>query len=792
MENDRVQAEDRPKLIGARVARVEDLRLLTGRGTFVDDLHPPGHLHVAFHRSPHAHARIVAVDTARASTLPGVAAIIMAADLAGMVKPLRAPSKMPGYRMTTQYPLAHGKVRYVGEPVVAVVAASRALAEDAVAALALDYELLPAALDPHAAALPRAPLLHDEAGTNVIVARDFARGDAAGAMAAAAVRVRMRFRSRRKTPVAMENRACVASYDPGRRALTLHSTTQVPGIVRDALADLIDLPGLRVRVIAPDVGGSFGGKGAVYAEEVVVSAIACRLGRTVGWTGDRIEDLVTTTQAFDESVDAELGLDADGSIVALRADVVGDVGAYSIFPWTAALEPVQVASFLPGPYRLTNYTASVRGVATAKPPMGPYRGVGRPISTFVMERLIDVAARRLALDPVELRLRNFVGDSDFPYKTGSGIVWDRASFAACLNRARDALDYAGARRDQAAARQAGRWTGIGFASYAELTGIGSRIAAAPGMPLNTGTEAATVRIDGTGAVTAVAGTASQGQGIETMLAQIVADELGARFEDIQVVQGDSAALAHVTGTYASRSAVLAGGAATLAARAVRAKIIRVAAHLFEAAPDDVAAAAGRVFVRGTDRVLSFRELARAVYAEMGRLPPALRDDLEATIRYDPDFGTTSCATHAAVVEIDCDTYAVKVVRYVVVEDCGRIINPLIVDGQVHGGVAQGIGAALYEEVIHGEDGQILTGNLVDYVVPGAGEIPAMQVLHLETPSPTTIGGYRGMGEGGTIGAPAAIANAVSDALAPLGIEVSELPITPERLHRLIAAARARS
>jgi len=786
-----VFAETRPKLIGARVARVEDLRLLTGGGTFVDDLHPPGRLHVAFHRSPHAHARIVAIDASRAASLPGVAAVVTAADLAGLVKPLRAPSKMPDYHMTTQYPLAQGKVRFVGEPVVAVVAASRCLAEDAVAALALDYEPLPAALDPHDAAAPHAPLLHDEAGTNVILARAFARGDVVGAMAAAVVRVRMRLRSHRKTPVAMENRACLASYDPGRRALTLHSTTQVPGIVRDALADFIDLPGLRVRVIAPDVGGSFGGKGSVYAEEVVVSALACRLGRTVGWTSDRIEDLVTTTQAFDETVDAELALDGDGRILALRADVVGDVGAYSIYPWTAALEPVQVASFLPGPYRLANYAASVRGVATAKPPTGPYRGVGRPISTFVMERLIDVAARRLKLDPTELRLRNFVGEDDFPYKTGSGIVWDRSSFAACLVRARDALDYPAARRDQAAARQAGRWIGIGFASYAELTGLGSRIAAAPGMPLNTGTEAVTVRIDSTGAVTAIAGSASQGQGIETMLAQVIADELGARFEDVRVVQGDSAALAHVTGTYASRSAVLAGGAATLASHAVRDKVIRVAAHLFEAAPVDIEATGGRVFVRGTDRVLGFRELARAVYAEMGRLPAGLRDDLEATIRYDPDFGTTSCATHAAIVEIDRETYAVNVIRYVVAEDCGRLINPLIVDGQVHGGVAQGIGAALYEEVIHGEDGQILTGSLADYIVPGATEIPAMQVLHLETPSPTTINGYRGMGEGGTIGAPAAIANAVSDALAPLGIEVSELPITPERLYRLIAAARTR-
>jgi carbon-monoxide dehydrogenase large subunit len=783
--------ELRPKLVGARVQRLEDPRLLTGAGTFVDDRQPPRLVHVALRRSAHAHARLLRVDCAAAAKMPGVIGVFTARDLEGTVKPIRATSRMKDYRATSLLPLAAGKVRFVGEPIVAVVAENRYLAEDALEKIEIDYEALPTVIDPEAAADPQAPLLHEEAKTNVIAAREFGRGDVEAAFAAAALRVGARFRFTRKTPMAIENRAYLAEYDNGKRAITLYSTTQVPGIIRDALVELIDIPGNRIRVVTGDVGGGFGGKASLYPEEVLVCLLARRLGRPVKWASDRVEDLLSTSQAFDEIVDAEIAVDGAGSILALRADVTGDVGAYSIYPWTAVLEPVQVVSFMPGPYRIANYRGRVRAVATSKAPMGPYRGVGRPISTFVTERLVDMAARRLGIDPTEMRLRNFVRDDEFPYKAASGIVWDRSSFTQCLVRARDALGYEAARDLQKQARAAGRWLGIGFASYAELTGIGSRISASPGMPINTGTESSTIRIDSTGAVTALFGVSSHGQGLETSLAQIVADELGARLEDIEIVQGDSAASAHGTGSYASRSAVLAGGAATLAARAVREKIVRVAAHLFEASAQDIDAADGRIFIIGTDKSMSFRELARAVYSEIGRLPKELQEDLEATKLYDPYFGTATSATHAAVVEIDPETYAVHVVRYVVAEDCGRLINPTIVDGQVHGGVAQGIGAALYEEIIHDQTGQILTASLADYLVPTAAEIPTMDVIHLETVAPSTLGGFRGMGEGGTIGGPAAIANAIADALAPLGIEITTLPATPERLFRLIEAARTK-
>jgi aerobic carbon-monoxide dehydrogenase large subunit len=782
----------RPRHIGARVKRVEDPRLLTGAGTFADDRAVPRALHLAFRRSDHAHARIVAIDTSAAARVPGVFAVYAAADLEGLVEPVWATSRMRNYHATPVFPLARGKVRYVGEPVVAVLADSRYIAEDALDLVEIIYDPIDIDSSMENAMRRDAPLLYEEVGTNILAEREFLRGDVIEAMHMAAVRVGGRFRFRRKTPLAIENRACVAEYDRGRNALTLTTSTQIPGVVRDLLAELLGLPGHAIRVVAGDVGGGFGGKASLYPEEILVAVLARKLRRAVRWTSDRLEDLLSTSQGFDEIVEAELALDADGRIAGLTAEVIGDVGAYSIYPWTAALEPVQVVSFLPGPYRVPAYRGHVRAVATPKAPMGPYRGVGRPVSTFVMERLIDMAARRLALDPAELRRRNLVGDGEFPYRVASGIVWDRSAFGETLDRACAAIDYAKLRDGQVKARAEGRLVGIGIATYAELTGIGSRISAAPGMPINTGTETASIRLDSTGAVTAAFGIASHGQGLETTLAQVIAEELGAKIEDIDIIQGDSAAVAHSTGTYASRSAVLAGGAATLASRQLKEKLIRAAAHLLEAAIEDIDAAEGRVFVAGTDRSLTFREIAKAVYSEMGRLPPEAREELEVTKVYDPVFGTTTSATHIAVLEVDPKTCGVRIDRYVVAEDCGRIINPLIVDGQVHGAVAQGIGAALYEEVVYDETGQLLTASLADYVIPGADNVPTIETIHLQTESPTTLGGFRGMGEGGTIGAPAAIANALADALAPLGGEIFELPMTPERLFRLIEQLKART
>ena len=657
-------------------------------------------------------------------------AVFTADDLAD-VKPLLATSRMHGYHATPILPLARGKVRYVGEPVVGVVAESRYAAEDALELIDIEFEPLPIVTDPEVAAQPGAPLLHEDAGTNVLVAREFKRGDVDAAIEAAAVRVKGRFRMRRKTAVAIEPRACLAEYDAGRGALTLHSATQVPGIVRDALVEALDMPGHGIRVVAPDVGGGFGGKGSLYPEEIFVCAAARQLGRAVKWTSDRMEDLASTSQAFDEIVDAELGLDAEGRALALRADVIGDVGAYSIYPWTAALEPVQVVSFLPGPYRIANYRGRVRGGRDLE---GADRALSRRRSSDLDLR--DGAADRHGRgqararpegDPcAQSRHRCRVSlQGRLRHRLGQIRLHGMLAQACEVDR----LRRSARRADKA--RAAGRWFGIGIASYAELTGIGSRISVAPGMPINTGTETAIIRIDSTGAVTAAFGVASHGQGLETTLAQIVAEHLGVRFEDIRIVQGDSAAVPGGTGTYASRSLVLAGGAATLAAQAVREKVLNAASHLLEASAADLIAEDGKISVAGTDRSVTFREVARAVYSEMGRLPPEAREELAATKIYDPVFGTTTCATHIAAVEIDPETYEVRVQRFVVAEDCGQLINPLIVDGQVHGGVAQGIGAALFEEVIYDDEGQIHTASLVDYLVPSACEVPPMTVVHLE-------------------------------------------------------------
>jgi carbon-monoxide dehydrogenase large subunit len=792
-KDDVVQTSDllRPRHVGMPIRRTEDPRLLTGNGEYTADRKPDRALHVAFRRSEQPHATILRIDTTQALTAPGVVAVFTADDVAEDYKPVIPFSRMPNYYATPITALASKKVRYVGEAVVAVIAEDRYLAEDALELIDIEYAPLGAVTDPEYAASEHAPLLHEEAATNVLIAREFKKGDAAADLAAAHVRVRDRFEMTRKAGLAIEPRSYCAEFESRRDSITLYTSSNIPGIVRDALAESLDLPGSRLRVVAPDVGGSFGSKGSLYPEEILLCVAAKKLRRSLKWTADRLEDISSSSQAFAEIVDAEMGFDENGIAIALEADVIGDVGAYSIYPWTCGLEPVQVVSFLPGPYKIRSYRGAVRGVATNKPPTGPYRGVGRPISTFVTERLMDMGARALGIDPLEIRRRNLVREDEFPYRIASGIIWDKAGFVECLEAAVQAGEYEKLRGQQRAARAQGRYFGIGLATYAELTGIGSRIAVAPGMPINTGSETAKIRIDSTGAITAAFGVASHGQGLETTLAQIIADDLGARFDDIRVVQGDSDAVPMSTGTYASRSAVLGGGAAKHASLILREKIKKVASHLLEAAADDIDVAGGRATVTGTDRAVTFRQIAKAVYSDMRTLPVEARQELEASYTYDPINGTTACATHLAAVEVDPTTCFVKIHKYVVAEDCGRVINPMIVDGQVHGGVAQGIGAALYEEVIYDEDGQLVSASLADYVIPSAVEIPHMDVVHIESCS-AVAGGFRGMGEGGTIGAPAAIANAISDALSPLDIQVSILPITPERIFGLLEQARTKA
>jgi carbon-monoxide dehydrogenase large subunit len=778
----------RPRHVGAPIKRTEDPRLLTGRGEYTADRKPDRALHVAFRRSEQPHARIVRIDTSAAETAPGVVAVFTADNIAGDFKPVIPFSRMANYYATPIVPLARGKVRYVGEAIAAVVATSRYLAEDALELIEIEFESLGAVSRSEHAFAEDAPLLHEEAGTNVLIAREFRKGDVEADLKSAAVWVSGRFEMTRKAPLAMEPRSYTAEYHTRHASITLYTSSNIPGIVRDAISESLGLPGSRLRVIAPDVGGSFGSKGSLYPEELLICIAARKLGRSLKWTADRLEDVSSSSQAFGEVINAEMGFDESGVAIALQADVIGDVGAYSIYPWTCGLEPVQVVSFLPGPYKIRSYRGAVRGVATCKPPTGPYRGVGRPISTFVMERLMDLGAKALGLDPMEIRRRNLVRAEEFPYRIASGIIWDKTGFVECLDAAAEAADYERLRLRQADARKDGRLFGIGIATYAELTGIGSRIAVAPGMPINTGSETAKISIDSTGAITAAFGVASHGQGLETTLAQIIADDLGASFEDIRVIQGDSDAVPMSTGTYASRSAVLGGGAAKHASALLRDKIKRIASHLLEANHDDIEVSGGKAIVIGTDRAVTFKQVAKSVYSDMRTLPVEAREELSASYTYDPINGTTAAATHIAAVEVDPATCFVKIHKYVVAEDCGRIINPMIVDGQVHGGVAQGIGAALFEELVYDDDGQLLTASLVDYLIPSAPDIPDMDVVHIESES-AVAGGFRGMGEGGTIGAPAAIANAIADALSLFDIDVNLLPMTPERIFRFLEQAK---
>ena len=772
-------------LVGQPVRRIEDGRLLCGMGRFVDDIKLADILHMSIYRSDKPYAEVISINIERARALPGVYGVYTWQDIADQVKPAVATSRMADYQSTTIFPLANGVVRYVGEPIAVVLASNRYIAEDALNLLEINLEPLPVECDPILASQSNAPLLHEDLTSNILVKRSFVKGEVNQAFQNPHTLVEAEFRFHRKTPMAMENRVYLADYEKSRGAIKLYTSSQVPGIIRDALADLLDMPGSQLSVVSPDVGGGFGGKTSLYPEEMIVCALAKKIQCSIKWTGDRLEDLISTSQAFDERIKARLAVDATGNILGLTAEVVSDVGAYSIYPWTAGIEPVQIISFMPGPYRVPAYHGSVIAVTTPKAPTGPYRGVGRPTSTFVMERLINIAAKKLDIDPVELRMKNMVRPEEFPYKTPSGIVWDKSAFTEGLIAAREAFSYNDRREYQAKARADGKWVGIGVASYAELSGIGSKISASPGMPINTGTDTCVISLDSTGAITAAFGCAAHGQGHETTLAQVVADELGAKIEDIRIITGDSTAVPHGTGSYASRTAVLSSGAGILAAQELKSRMASMAAYLFGTTVEDLRFMNSAIEQLSMPNQIEFSKLAKTVYSEMGRIPADQRLELTVTKTYDPIFGTTSCATHMVEVEVDPTTFKVDIKRYVIAEDCGQMINPLIVDGQIRGAVAQGIGAALLEEVVYDEVGQVLTASLVDYAIPTALEIPDVKIVHMDIKAPNTLGGFRGVGEGGTIGAPAAIANAVADALSGFGCEVNELPVTPERIFQLI-------
>ena len=771
-------------VFGARLPRKEDARLVTGHGRYAGDLELPRMLHVAFVRSLHAHAHLRAVETTAARAAPGVVAVATGADPDFAPRRVRARSALPTYVETEQPILAGMKARFAGEAVAAVVARDRYAAEDAAALVQVDYEPLPAVVDAvHARGHPA--VLHDAAPDNVLLSRRFEGGDVEAALSGSAVVVERAFRTNRQTAAPLEGRGGVADWSPAEGKLTLWSSTQVPHLARHGLAGLLGLAENRIRVVAPDVGGGFGMKAILYPEDVALCLLAMRLGRPVKWVESRREGLLAAAHARDHHYTVRAGFDRAGVLLAMDARVACNAGAYSVYPWTAGLEALMAGGLLTGPYKLRHYRCEVAAIATNTAPAGPYRGVARPATTFVMERVLDLGARALRLDPVEVRRINLVGPADLPYTAATRLVHDSPTYPVCFEKAVEAIGYRAFRAEQARLRREGRHVGIGFANYNELTGLGQAASAGPRMPFRTGHEGATVRVDPGGAVTVLAGVTSQGQGTETTVAQVVASELGVPFDAVSVVFGDTDATPFGLGAFASRQAVIGGGAAMRAAVAVRDKTVRIAAHLLEAAPEDLETRDGRVEVRGAPgRAITFAEVARVAHLETHRLPADMEPGLEATRFYDPIRGTFAAGSQAAVVEVDARTGALRIHRYVCVEDTGRVINPLIVEGQVQGAIAQGIGGALHEHLLYDDDGQLLTGTLMEYALPVAATIPPLELHHVEEPADNLLR-VRGVGEGGTLGPAAVIAGAVADALAPLGIEPNDLPIAPARLWALI-------
>ncbi len=755
----------------------------------MSDVELPRMLHVAFVRSVHAHARLLRIDTTAAASSPGVVAVVTGDDPTVARHRIRARSALPTYVQTEQPVLAWPKVRYCGEAVAAVVGTDRYAVEDAAALVAVDSEPLPATVDAVLAMRGGASTVHDEAPDNVLLSRRFEHGDVEAALAAAAVVVERTFRTNRQAAAPLEGRGGVADWNAAEAKLTLWSGTQIPHLARHGLAEILGLPENRVRVVAPDVGGGFGVKTILYPEDVVLCLLAMRLGRPVKWVEQRREGFLAAAHARDHHYAVRAGFDRDGRLLALNVRIVCNVGAYSVYPWTAGIEALMAGGLLMGPYKLAHYRCEVAAVATNTTPAGPYRGVARPATTFVMERVLDLGARALGVDPVHIRRVNLIGPGDLPYTSPTRLVHDSPSYPACFEKVVEKIGYGAFRAEQARLRHERRYVGIGFAIYNELTGLGQAASAGPRMPFRTGHEGATVRMDPSGAVTVLAGVTSQGQGLETTIAQVVAAELGVSLDSVVVVLGDTDATPFGLGAFASRQAVIGGGAATRAARAVRDKVMRIAAHLLEAAPEDLDVADGHVSVKGApSRAITLTDVARVAHLETNRLPSDVEPGLEATRFYDPIHGTFAAGAQAAVVEVHPETGQLEIRRYVCVEDTGRVINPLIVEGQVQGAIAQGIGGALLEHLIYDAAGQLLTGTLMDYALPVATTIPPFDLDHIEEPAPN-LTGVRGVGEGGTLGPAAVLANAVADALAPFGVEANELPLTPARLWAALTETR---
>ena len=776
------------QFFGERIRRNEDPRLLTGRALFVDDVHLENMAHVAFVRSPYAHARLGEIDASAALEREGVHAVYTAADLGDYWQhgPLLVPPPPIDdivFHERTQVPLARDKVRHLGEIVAMVVADSRYLAEDAAADVMVDYEPLDAVVDLEAALEPEAPRVHDGLSDNVGAHVVQTKGDYKAAKADAALVIRRRFHYDRGTAAALENRGIVARWDDRAQRLTVWDTTQAPIPIRNGLAAMLGLTESQVRVIAPFIGGGFGPKIMMfYPEEVLVPWAAMQLGQPVKWIEDRSENFLATTQERGQIHDAEIALDADGRILGVSDDFLHDGGAYMPYGLTV---PINSQCTLLGPYHIPNYYSEFKAIFTNKPIVTPYRGAGRQHGVFVIERLLDLAGRELGLDRNEIRRRNFIPPDAFPYDNEiiyqdfAPLLYDSGNYEPVLDKALEMIGYeVFVNEIQPRLRAEGRAVGIGVVAYVEGTGIGPY-------------EGARVQVQPSGKVSVVTGVGTQGQGHFTSFAQIVADQVGVDVRDVDVVTGDTDQFYWGAGTFASRGAVVAGNAINEAAKDVRAKILRFACDRLEAAAEDLEIVDGEVRVKGVpDRGVSLGELAQEANPLRGAVKPGTEPGLEATNYFGPERGATASGVHAMIVEVDPDTMLLDVQKYVVVHDCGRVINPLILDGQIHGGVAQGIGNAFYEQLVFDEQGQLLTGSFMDYLLPTSLDVPPIETGHEVTPSPLNPLGVKGAGEAGAIPVGALFAQALEDALNVDGLEIREIPLSPNRLWELVQAAQS--
>ena len=775
------------KGVGASLRRKEDARYLAGRGQFVGDIRRPGMLEIAFVRSPVAHARIIGV--AKPAGLEDRVWVMQ--DLGG-VQPIRAVSGLKGFKPSDLWPLARDKIRHVGEPVAMCVGATRAEAEDVAAQVRIDYEELPAVVDMIQARMAPPALVHDEWGDNIFL-ETLVDSDLAEVRASAPIRVRRHVRTARQAMSPLEGRGVLCEWIERTGQLEMHSSAQMPHINRAGLSECLGLDQAAIRVIAPDVGGGFGYKGILLNEEVCLAWLARHLQRPVRWLEDRREQLTANANCREHDYDITLYADRDGRLLAIDCDATVDSGAYSLYPFSACLEAAQVGSILPGPYKMEHYRCRTWSVATNKPGILPYRGVARTGVCFALEVALDAVAREAGKEPYEVRLANLVQPHEMPYDNITKKHFDSGDYPQAVRRAVAALDVPKWRARQGAGEVDGRRIGIGLAVYCEQAAHGTSVYYGWGIPMVPGHEQCIARLSPDGMLELRIGAHSHGQSLETTLAQVAHETLGIDPDYVRLVHGDTALTPYSTGTWGSRSMVMSGGAVASACKEIAKRVKHIAGHLLGAPPEALQLRDGEVGLERSDKRMTLAAVAHTWYRQPQLLPPDVdASGLEAIAGYKAqvDTGTFSYACHAVALAVDTEIGQVEILDYVVVEDGGTLVNPMVVDGQIYGGAAQGIGTALYEEMRYDSAGQPLASTLADYMLPGATEVPGLRILHMETPSPYTTFGQKGIGEGGAIAPPAAIVNAVNDALAPLGVELTETPVTPRKVLAAIAAAKA--